>query len=105
MLTRWPPGIVGFGLMAAPGMELPGMGRLSGGGVTDMSCWCGRDMPKPIEGVIFSQPWRAWPVKFDILCMALCGCCHARPGVLMAGTRGLVVAENEGRVVVKERRE
>jgi hypothetical protein len=44
-------------------------------------------------------------VKFDILCLALCGCCHARPGVLMAGTRGLVVAENEGRVVVKERRE
>ena len=26
-------------------------------------------MPKPIEGVIFSQPWRAWPVKFWILCM------------------------------------
>ena len=46
------------------------MGRLSGGGVTDMSCWCGRDMPKPIEGVIFSQPWRAWPVKFEILCMS-----------------------------------
>ena len=30
--------MVGFGLIEAPGIELPGMGRLSGGGVTDMSC-------------------------------------------------------------------
>ena len=28
---------------------------------------CGLDMPK--AGVILSQPCRAWPVKFDILCM------------------------------------
>lgn len=28
-------------------------------------------MPKPIEGVIFSQPWRAWPVKLEILCIWL----------------------------------
>jgi hypothetical protein len=27
-----------LGLIEAPGIELPGMGRLSGGGVTDMSC-------------------------------------------------------------------
>lgn len=38
MLTRRPPGMFGLGLIEAPGIELPGMGRLSGGGVTDMSC-------------------------------------------------------------------
>jgi hypothetical protein len=32
-----------------------------------------RDMPKPIEGVIFSQPWRACPVKLEILCIAARG--------------------------------
>jgi hypothetical protein len=31
-----------------------------------MSVW-GLDIPK--VGVIRSQPWRAWPVKLDILCM------------------------------------
>lgn len=41
------------------------------GGPSERSCCegCGRDMPKPIEGVIFSQPCRACPVKLVILCI------------------------------------
>jgi len=42
------------------GKTIPGMGG-SGG--------CGGRGPKPIEGVILSQPWRALPVKLEILCM------------------------------------
>jgi len=35
-----------------------------------MSWACG--LPKPMEGVIFSQPCLAWPVKFDSLCIERC---------------------------------
>jgi len=35
-----------------------------------MSWACG--LPKPMEGVIFSQPCLAWPVKFDNLCIERC---------------------------------
>lgn len=44
--------------------------------------WCGRDIPK--VGVMRSQPWRAWPVKLEILCMLKTDC-ERRP---QAGGRG-----------------
>lgn len=41
--------------------------RLMGGGGIEASMF-GREMPKA-AGVIFSQPWRAWPVKLLSFCM------------------------------------
>lgn len=66
-------------------------------------------MPKPIEGVIFSQPWRAWPVKFEILCMSGRGAGMQDQACKQRARVDSVEAESEGRtvvvVVVKERRE
>ena len=42
-------------------------------------CGCGLDMPKPIEGVIFSHPCLAWPVKFEILCISEKVAAHRQP--------------------------
>lgn len=61
-LTRW-PGTCGFGCIWC----CVAMFRLMLVGGMDMSWWWGR--PKPIAGVILSQPWRAWPVKLEILCI------------------------------------
>jgi hypothetical protein len=40
-----------------------------GGGAETGRSWLERENGKPAEGVIFSHPWRAEPVKFVILCM------------------------------------
>lgn len=60
-LTCVPGGMTG-------GAEVAVDGRLMGA-VTGIS-WLDREKGKPAEGAIFSQPCRAWPVKFDILCIA-----------------------------------
>ena len=52
-------------------------------------CGCGLDMPKPIEGVIFSHPCRAWPVKLEILCMSVRARCG--PPELQRASRRWVV--------------
>ena len=63
-------------------------------------------MPKPIEGVIFSQPWRAWPVKFEILCMSGRGVGMQDQACKQMARVDSVVEESEGMMtVVKERRE
>lgn len=59
-LTWVPGGIAGGALVAVAGRFI--------GGVTGMS-WLVLENGKPADGVIFSQPCRAWPVKFDILCI------------------------------------
>lgn len=59
-LTWVPGGMTG-------GAEVAVEGRLMGA-VTGMS-WFDLVKGKPAEGAIFSQPCRAWPVKFDILCI------------------------------------
>lgn len=57
------PGTAGLGLILEPGIW-----RLALGGT--MSAWeCGRDMPKLIAGDTRSQPCRAEPVNWEILCM------------------------------------
>jgi hypothetical protein len=62
-LTCVPGGITGGALVAVEG-------RFIGGAVTGIS-WLDRENGKPADGAIFSQPCRAWPVKFDILCMVV----------------------------------
>jgi hypothetical protein len=62
-LTCVPGGITGGALVAVEG-------RFIGGAVTGIS-WLERENGKPADGAIFSQPCRAWPVKFDILCMVV----------------------------------
>lgn len=62
-LTQVPGVMVGVTAAALDGRLTGWLGR----------SLCDRDMPKPIEGVIFSHPWRAWPVKLDILCI-VAGC-------------------------------
>ncbi len=51
-------------------MGVAARGRLAGDEI-DKSMF-GLDMPKA-AGVIFSQPWRAWPVKLLILCIPAVG--------------------------------
>jgi hypothetical protein len=57
-----PGGMTGGGAEAVVGRFI--------GAVTGIS-WLDLEKGKPVEGVIFSQPWRAWPVKFEILCMVM----------------------------------
>jgi hypothetical protein len=59
-LTCVPGGITGGALVAVDGRFI--------GAVTGIS-WLDLENGKPADGAIFSQPCRAWPVKFDILCM------------------------------------
>jgi len=59
-LTWVPGGITG-------GADVAVVGRLMGA-ATGIS-WLDLENGKPVEGAIFSQPCRAWPVKLDILCM------------------------------------
>jgi hypothetical protein len=59
----WVPGAM------TGGAEVAVAGRLIGA-VTGSS-WLEREKGKPAEGVIFSQPCRAEPVKFDILCIVV----------------------------------
>jgi len=47
--------------------------------------WLVLEKGKPVEGAIFSQPCRAEPVKFDILCMVRCA---ERPGEMAGGAVG-----------------
>jgi hypothetical protein len=61
-LTCVPGGITGGALVAVDGRFI--------GAVTGIS-WLDLENGKPADGAIFSQPCRAWPVKFDILCMVV----------------------------------